>query len=43
MIVLSAPVHESLRGTKLPIRDVRNPDATGGKTDMEQVPQFGRV
>ncbi len=29
-------------GTKLPIRDVRNSDATGSKTDMKQTPNFSR-
>ena len=29
-------------GTKLPIRDVRNPVATGGITDMARTAHFGR-
>jgi hypothetical protein len=29
-------------GTKLPIRDVRNPVAIGGKPDMARTAQFGR-
>jgi hypothetical protein len=32
----------STHGTKLPIRDVRNPVATGGTTDMARTAHFGR-
>jgi len=31
----------SLVGTKLPFRDVRDPVATGGITDMGQTTHFG--
>jgi hypothetical protein len=29
-------------GTKLPIRDVRNPVAIGGKADVERMVEVGR-
>jgi hypothetical protein len=32
----------SPNGTKLPFRDVRDPVATGGKSDMARTAQFGR-
>jgi hypothetical protein len=32
----------SVVGTKLPIREVRNPVATGGTTDMARTAHFGR-
>jgi hypothetical protein len=42
MGALIAAVRESVIGTKLPIRDVRAPVATGGKPDMALAAQFGR-
>jgi hypothetical protein len=39
---LLAAVHESVPGTMLPIRDDRNPVATGGEPDMARTAQFGR-
>jgi hypothetical protein len=35
-----AAVHESLHGTKLPIRDVCYPVATGGKPDIAHKARF---
>jgi hypothetical protein len=33
--------HESVHGTKLPFRDVRDPVAAGGKPDMARTSRFG--
>jgi hypothetical protein len=41
VIEASFALHESGNGTKLPIRDVRNPVATGGKPDIAQKARFG--
>jgi hypothetical protein len=35
-------VHESGSGTKLPIRDVRNPVTNGGRPDVARIALFGR-
>jgi hypothetical protein len=41
MTVQFASVHESVVGTKLPIRDVCSPVATGGKPDITPKSRFG--
>jgi hypothetical protein len=39
---LVAAAHESVPGTKLPIRDVRSSVAIRGIADMARIGQFGR-